>query len=75
LAGLAAWIACQHREERGRHGDVAHAQRPQRVIAYAQSLANMKGKDGEIFRNCLKWQVLAVAVSTIAAFLLIYLSV
>ena len=43
-------------------------------IAYAQSLANVKGKDGEIFRNCLKWQVLAVVVSTIAAVALVYLS-
>ncbi len=43
-------------------------------IAYAQSLANVKGKDGEIFRNCLKWQFLAVVVSTIVAFMLVYLS-
>ena len=43
-------------------------------IAYAQSLANVKGKDGEIFRNCLKWQFLAIVVSTIAAVMLVFLS-
>jgi hypothetical protein len=43
-------------------------------IAYTQSLANVEGKDGEIFRNCLKWQLLAVVVSTAAAVALVLLS-
>lgn len=43
-------------------------------IAYTQSLANVDGKDGEIFRSCLKWQVLSLAVATIAAVALVYLS-
>lgn len=42
-------------------------------IAYTQSLANVEGKDGEIFRSCLKWQILGLAVSTIAAIALVYL--
>lgn len=40
-------------------------------IAYAQSLANISGKDGEIFRICLKWQVLQLVVETICAVLLV----
>jgi lactate permease len=43
-------------------------------IAYTQSLANVAGKDGEIFRICLKWQLLAVAVATVAAVLLVFAS-
>jgi lactate permease len=43
-------------------------------IAYTQSLANIDGKDGEIFRACLKWQILGLAVATIAAVVLVYLS-
>jgi lactate permease len=43
-------------------------------IAYTQSLANVEGKDGEIFRTCLKWQILGLAVATIAAVALVYLS-
>jgi L-lactate permease len=40
-------------------------------IAYAQSLANISGKDGEIFRICLKWQLLQLVVETICAVLLV----
>jgi lactate permease len=43
-------------------------------IAYTQSLANVEGKDGEIFRACLKWQILGLAAATIAAVALVYLS-
>jgi L-lactate permease len=43
-------------------------------IAYTQSLANVEGKDGEIFRTCLKWQILGLAVATAAAVLLVYIS-
>jgi lactate permease len=43
-------------------------------IAYTQSLANVQGKDGEIFRICLKWQVLALVVATAAAAALVLLS-
>lgn len=43
-------------------------------IAYTQSLANVTGKDGEIFRTTLKWQILSLVVATIAAVLLVYLS-
>jgi lactate permease len=43
-------------------------------IAYTQSLANVEGKDGEIFRTCLKWQILGLAAATIAAVVLVYLS-
>jgi lactate permease len=43
-------------------------------IAYTQSLANVEGKDGEIFRACLKWQILGLAVATMAAVALVYLS-
>ena len=44
-------------------------------IAYTQSLANVTGKDGEIFRNCLKWQVLSVVVATVSAVTLVFLSI
>jgi lactate permease len=43
-------------------------------IAYTQSLANVTGKDGEIFRTTLKWQALSLVAATIAAVLLVYLS-
>jgi L-lactate permease len=43
-------------------------------IAYTQSLANVTGKDGEIFRATLKWQALSLAAATIAAALLVYFS-
>jgi lactate permease len=43
-------------------------------IAYTQSLANVEGKDGEIFRTCLKWQILGLAAATLAAVALVYLS-
>ncbi len=43
-------------------------------IAYTQSLANVTGKDGEIFRTTLKWQVLSLIAATIFAALLVYLS-
>ena len=43
-------------------------------IAYTQSLANVTGKDGEIFRTTLKWQVLSLVAATIAAVLLVYFS-
>jgi lactate permease len=41
-------------------------------IAYTQALANLKGKDGDIFRICLKWQLLQMIAETIAAVLLVY---
>jgi L-lactate permease len=44
-------------------------------IAYTQSLANVEGKDGEIFRSCLKWQILGLAVATVAAVILVYISI
>jgi lactate permease len=43
-------------------------------IAFTQSLANVEGKDGEIFRTCLKWQVLALVVATISAVALVLIS-
>ncbi len=43
-------------------------------IAYTQSLANVTGKDGEIFRTTLKWQALSLLAATIAAVLLVYFS-
>jgi lactate permease len=43
-------------------------------IAYTQSLADVDGKDGEIFRTCLKWQVLALVVATISALTLVVIS-
>jgi lactate permease len=43
-------------------------------IAYTQSLANVTGKDGEIFRTTLKWQVLSLIAATIFAALLVLLS-
>lgn len=43
-------------------------------IAYTQSLANVTGKDGEIFRTTLKWQALSLLAATIAAVVLVYFS-
>jgi lactate permease len=40
-------------------------------IAYAASLANIKGRDGEIFRMCLPWQVLQLVVTAILAVILV----
>jgi lactate permease len=41
-------------------------------IAYASSLANVKGRDGEIFRICLPWELLQLAVTVIFSVILIY---
>jgi lactate permease len=40
-------------------------------IAYAASLANVKNRDGEIFRICLPWQALQLAVTVILAVILV----
>ncbi len=40
-------------------------------IAYSASLANIEGKDGEIFRICLPWQLLQLAVAAIFAVILV----
>jgi lactate permease len=40
-------------------------------IAYAASLANIKGRDGEIFRICLPWQILQLVVTAILAVVLV----
>jgi lactate permease len=40
-------------------------------ISYAASLANIKGKDGEIFRICLPWQILQLVVTAILAVILV----
>jgi lactate permease len=42
-------------------------------IAYTASLANVKGRDGEIFRTCLPWQLLQLVVTAILAVILVYL--
>ncbi|HVA94549.1 MAG TPA: L-lactate permease [Candidatus Dormibacteraeota bacterium] len=41
-------------------------------IAYTASLANVKGRDGEIFRICLPWQILQLVVTAILSVILIY---
>ncbi|HQT38002.1 MAG TPA: L-lactate permease [Acidocella sp.] len=41
-------------------------------IAYTQALANLKGKDGDIFRICLRWQLLQLVAETVTAILLVY---
>ena len=41
-------------------------------ISYAASLANVKGKDGEIFRICLPWQILQLVVTAILAVVLVF---
>jgi lactate permease len=39
-------------------------------IAYSSSLANVKGKDGEIFRMCLRWEVLQLIVAALLSVVL-----
>ncbi len=41
-------------------------------IAYTASLANVKGRDGEIFRTCLPWQLLQLAVTAILSVVLVF---
>ena len=41
-------------------------------IAYTASLANVKGRDGEIFRICLPWQLLQLVVTAILSVILVY---
>ncbi|HVB56173.1 MAG TPA: L-lactate permease [Candidatus Acidoferrales bacterium] len=41
-------------------------------IAYTASLANVKGRDGEIFRTCLPWQILQLVVTAILAVILVF---
>jgi len=41
-------------------------------IAYTSSLANVKGRDGEIFRICLPWVMLQLAVTAILSVILVY---
>jgi L-lactate permease len=41
-------------------------------IAYTASLANVKGRDGEIFRICLPWAMLQLAAIAILSVILVY---
>jgi lactate permease len=41
-------------------------------IAYTSSLANVKGRDGDIFRICLPWQILQLIVTAILSVVLVY---
>jgi lactate permease len=41
-------------------------------IAYSAGLANVKGRDGEIFRICLPWQILQIAVTAILSIVLVF---
>jgi lactate permease len=41
-------------------------------IAFASSLANVKGKDGEIFRICLPWVLLQLVVTAVLSVILVY---
>jgi lactate permease len=41
-------------------------------IAYTASLANVKGRDGEIFRICLPWQLLQLIVTAVLSVILVY---
>jgi lactate permease len=41
-------------------------------IAFSASLANVKGRDGEIFRICLPWVLLQLVVTTILSVILVY---
>ena len=41
-------------------------------IAYSSSLANVKGRDGEIFRICLPWVMLQLVVTAILSVILVY---
>jgi lactate permease len=43
-------------------------------IAYTSSLANVKGRDGEIFRICLRWQLLQLVVTAVFAVILVLVS-
>jgi L-lactate permease len=40
-------------------------------IAYTSSLVNVKGKDGQIFRTCLPWQLLQLIATAILAVILV----
>ena len=40
-------------------------------IAYTSSLVNVKGKDGQIFRTCLPWQLLQLLATAILAVILV----
>ena len=41
-------------------------------IAFASSLANVKGRDGEIFRICLPWVLLQLVVTAVLSVFLVY---
>ena len=41
-------------------------------IAFTSSLANVQGKDGEIFRICLPWVLLQLAATVILSVILVY---
>ncbi|HEX3371776.1 MAG TPA: L-lactate permease, partial [Candidatus Acidoferrales bacterium] len=41
-------------------------------IAFSASLANVKGRDGEIFRICLPWVLLQLAVTVLFSVILVY---
>ncbi len=41
-------------------------------IAFSASLANVKGRDGEIFRICLPWVMLQLVVTAILSVILVY---
>jgi lactate permease len=41
-------------------------------IAYTAGLANVKGRDGEIFRICLPWQLLQIAVTAILSVVIVF---
>lgn len=41
-------------------------------IAFSSSLANVKGRDGEIFRICLPWVLLQLVVTAILSVILVY---
>ena len=41
-------------------------------IAYTAGLANVKGRDGEIFRICLPWVMLQLAATAILSVILVY---
>ncbi len=41
-------------------------------IAYSAALANVKGRDGEIFRTCLPWQLLQLLVTAILSVVLVF---
>jgi hypothetical protein len=41
-------------------------------IAFSASLANVKRRDGEIFRICLPWVMLQLVVTAILSVILVY---